>query len=110
MFTYYRDIPMTRHRFEKVGDEYKIAWIGYEVGYEPTEEEIASIVPIEVDLSGNLILEDTVDPKSLIDYWKSGKTWNICYNEVLQQWITFYDWYPIESCNVDNIFFSFDKE
>ena len=64
----------------------------------------------EVDLSGNLVLEDTEDPRSKIASWRTGKTWNLCYNEVLQQWTTFYDWYPIESCNIDNIFFSFDKE
>lgn len=64
----------------------------------------------EVDLSGNLVLEDTEDPKSKIVSWKKGTTWSLCYNEVTQQFITFYDWYPIESCNIDNIFFSFDKE
>ena len=42
--------------------------------------------------------------------WKPGTVWSLCYNEVLQKWITFYDWYPVESCNVDNIYFSFDQE
>jgi hypothetical protein len=28
----------------------------------------------------------------------------------LNQFITFYDWIPLESENIDNIYFSFDKE
>lgn len=45
-----------------------------------------------------------------IESWEKGTVWSLCYNEVLQKWTTFYDWYPIESCNVDNIFFTFDQE
>lgn len=45
-----------------------------------------------------------------IDHWEEGTVWSLCYNEVLQKWTTFYDWYPVESCNVDNIFFTFDQE
>ena len=37
------------------------------------------------------------------------KVWNICYNEVLQKWITFYSWIPSYSENIDNIYFSFDR-
>lgn len=42
--------------------------------------------------------------------WKEGTNWSLCYNLVTQTFTTFYDWYPVESCNVDNIYFSFDKE
>lgn len=45
-----------------------------------------------------------------IEKWEEGTVWSLCYNEVLQKWTTFYDWYPVESCNVNNIFFSFDQE
>ena len=45
-----------------------------------------------------------------VESWEPGPVWSLCYNETLQKWITFYDWYPVESCNVDNIFFSFDQE
>ena len=31
-------------------------------------------------------------------------------DEVTGNFVTFYDWYPIESCNIDNIYFSFDKD
>lgn len=35
--------------------------------------------------------------------------WNLCYNEVMQKFITFYSWIPSYSENVDNIFFTFDR-
>lgn len=45
-----------------------------------------------------------------VESWKPGTVWSLCYNEVLGKFTTFYDWYPIESCNVNNIYFSFDQE
>lgn len=42
--------------------------------------------------------------------WKTGKTWSLCYNMILDTFTTFYDWYPVESVNIDNIYFSFDQE
>jgi hypothetical protein len=50
------------------------------------------------------------DEKGKIIKWTKGTTWSLCYNLVTQTFTTFYDWYPIESCNVDNIYFSFDKD
>lgn len=38
------------------------------------------------------------------------KVWNICYNEILQKWITFYSWIPSYSSNIDNIYFSFNRD
>lgn len=38
------------------------------------------------------------------------KVWNICYNEVLQKWITFYSWVPSYSENIDNLYFSFNRD
>lgn len=38
------------------------------------------------------------------------KVWNICYNEVLGKWITFYSWIPSYSENIDNVYFSFDRD
>lgn len=37
------------------------------------------------------------------------KVWNLCYNELLQKWITFYSWVPSYSENIHNQFFSFDR-
>lgn len=38
------------------------------------------------------------------------KVWNICYNEILDTWVTFYSWLPSYSENIDNIYFSFDRD
>lgn len=38
------------------------------------------------------------------------KVWNICYNEVMQKFITFYSWVPSYSANIDNIHFSFNRD
>ncbi len=35
--------------------------------------------------------------------------WNICYNELTQKFTTFYSWLPSYSANIDNIYFSFDR-
>lgn len=37
------------------------------------------------------------------------KAWNICYNEVLGKWVTFYSWIPSYSENIYNQYFSFDR-
>lgn len=38
------------------------------------------------------------------------KVWNICYNEVMQKFVTFYSWIPSYSANIDNIHFSFNRD
>lgn len=45
----------------------------------------------------------------IVDLWVKGKQWSICYNCITQCFQTFYDWIPLESANIDNIFFTFDK-
>ena len=42
--------------------------------------------------------------------WEEGTNWSICYNISTGKWTTFYDWIPVESCNIDNIYFSFDRD
>lgn len=37
------------------------------------------------------------------------KAWNICFNEVINEWVTFYSWLPSYSASIDNIYFSFDR-
>lgn len=60
---------------------------------------------------GKVYLNDIYTGVQLdVEKWEPGVVWSLCYNEVLQKWITFYDWYPIESCNVNNIYFSFDQD
>lgn len=36
--------------------------------------------------------------------------WNLCWNEALNKWITFYSWVPSFSENIYNQYFSFDRE
>lgn len=50
------------------------------------------------------------DLQKKIDHWETGKLWSLCWNEATQCFQTFYDWTPIESANIDNIYFSFDRE
>lgn len=37
------------------------------------------------------------------------KVWNLCFNENLQRWVTFYSWLPSYSENIYNQYFSFDR-
>lgn len=37
------------------------------------------------------------------------KVWNLCYNEKLSKWITFYSWIPSISDNIYNTFCTFDR-
>ena len=37
------------------------------------------------------------------------KVWNLCYNELLGSFITFYSWVPSYSANIDTKFFTFDR-
>jgi hypothetical protein len=48
--------------------------------------------------------------KGEIISWEEGTNWSICYNISTGKWTTFYDWIPVESCNIDNIYFSFDRD
>ena len=38
------------------------------------------------------------------------KSWNLCWNEILGIFTTFYSWIPSEMQNIDNIPFSFDRD
>ena len=44
----------------------------------------------------------------MFTFYNNDKIWNLCYNEKLEKFITFYSWTPIYSENINNIFFSFD--
>lgn len=61
--------------------------------------------------SGKVITyADKVADKSANVMWAQGKSWSLCWNENLNAFVTFYDWIPLESENIDNIWFSFDRE
>ena len=38
------------------------------------------------------------------------ESWNLCYNERMDTWITKYSWIPLYSENIDNIFYSLDRK
>lgn len=42
-------------------------------------------------------------------YKDEEKVWNLCYNELLGAFITFYSWVPSYSANIDTKFFTFDR-
>lgn len=44
----------------------------------------------------------------MFTFYNDDKIWNLCYNERLEKFITFYSWTPVYSENINNIFFSFD--
>lgn len=44
----------------------------------------------------------------MFTFYNDDKVWNLCYNEKLEKFITFYSWTPVLSENINNIFFSFD--
>lgn len=41
-------------------------------------------------------------------FYNKDKSWNLCYNEYLDIFTTFYSWFPSLSENINNIFISFD--
>lgn len=42
-------------------------------------------------------------------YKDEEKVWNLCFNELLDQFVTFYSWVPSYSENIDTQYFSFDR-
>jgi hypothetical protein len=38
------------------------------------------------------------------------KVWNLCFNELTKQFVTFYSWVPSYSENIDTQFFTFDRK
>ena len=59
----------------------------------------------------DLLIEYDNGQIKLKDYqWVNGTNWSLCWNEDLQAFQTFYDWIPVESENIDNIYFSFNRE
>ena len=60
----------------------------------------------KVDDCGKIIgYEIAKDP----EFGEDEIAWNICYNEILDKFQTFYSWIPIASANIDNQFYSFDR-
>ena len=43
-------------------------------------------------------------------YGTQEQAWSLCFNELLNKWVTQYSWIPSWSANIDNVFFTFDRE
>jgi len=43
-------------------------------------------------------------------YKDEEKVWNLCYNELLGEFVTFYSWIPSYSENIDTQFFTFNRD
>lgn len=41
---------------------------------------------------------------------REDEVWNFCFNERMNKWITRYNWTPLFSENIDNIFYSLDQQ
>ena len=65
------------------------------------------VITEDLDLCGNRLGTYTV---KIDDSTEDELAWNLCYNEILQKFETFYSWIPLASANIDNQFYSFDRE
>ena len=75
-----------------------------------TERELTPIIGIRnVKTHYNRFKQDVMFTFYDNLYGFEEKVWNICYNEILQKWMTFYSWVPSYSENIDNMYFSFDR-
>lgn len=46
----------------------------------------------------------------MFTFYHDDKCWNLCYNERMKVWTTQYSWTPLISANIDNTYYSMDKE
>lgn len=124
MFTYYNDI-LWEVSNEYKDDKYTVDVEGFVVeknGYEQNRildkdgsfvKAIKRLLPYwdktQETWTSYSDLIDRIDPEHC-HKWQKGLEWSLCYNLRLNQFITFYDWIPLESENIDNIYFSFDRD
>lgn len=118
IFTYYNDIPyILPNDGDIVGvDEFNrgIDIDGNVVTYpidgsnENSERKEYIITPFESTWDSNIKAFTKLSDQTRI-FWKRGTQWSVCYNLEMGQFTTFYDWIPLESSNIDNVFLSFDR-
>lgn len=75
-----------------------------------TERELTPIVGIRnVKTHYNSFKQDVMFTFYDNLYGFEEKVWNLCWNEFLQKFVTFYSWVPSYSENIYNQYFSFDR-
>ena len=76
-----------------------------------TERELTPIIGVRnVKTHYNNYKHDVIFTFYDDTYGFEENAWSICYNEILEKWITFYSWMPSFSDNIYNQFFSFDRD
>lgn len=114
MFTYYNDILYDMEDY--IGEEYSVDNQGYITKNNVRITKNNNFVP-----AYRLLPSWDKDNQTWVSYealmqkhknykWVKGVEWSLCYNLRLNQFVTFYDWIPLESENIDNIYFSFDRD
>lgn len=119
IFTYYKDKPIYKEfviysDVKYIKDPSNERWISESGEYLKlsSDENILKSLPenqLAVDSESGVVYCNIIQE---IVSWEPGTTWSLCYNVATgkHMFVTFYDWYPVESCNIDNIFFTFDKD
>ena len=75
-----------------------------------TEKELTPIIGVRnVKTHYNAFKNDVLFTFYDNIYGFEEKVWNLCWNELQQAFITFYSWVPSCSENIDNIFFTYDR-
>ena len=75
-----------------------------------TEREITPVIGIRnVKTHFNSFKQDVMFTFYDNTYGYEEKVWNLCYNEFVNKFITFYSWVPSFSENIYNTYFSFDR-
>ena len=99
---------ITNEGFQILSDMYISEFLNANISL--TEQELEPIVGIRnVKTHYNNFKSDVMFTFYDNTYGFEEKVWNICYNETLKKFITFYSWVPSFSENIYNTYFSFDR-
>ena len=75
-----------------------------------SEKELTPIIGVRnVKTHYNAYKRDVMFTYYDTTYGFEEKVWSLCWNELMQKFITFYSWLPSYSASIDNIYFSYDR-
>lgn len=125
IFTYYNDIPES-YDWKDLEDKLNKQGYYFPSNAEyPAESLIVKWNPLIQDytlntdyFTYNAVTREVIDLRTNMSVcamppvkkWKQGTRWALNFNEDVEVFTTFQDWYPLESENIDNIYFSFDRD